>query len=362
MLDKLVGNSGETFQQDIQQQILSFIESHKLPEAHFSDRESMTNSSSTNSNRTFTITKKSIKLHGLSAKTSKEESNAPSPQFQKDSKDETPTKHRKDSKVKSSLKRKSSSKMEKLVVDKVTVNKGDSHQTTNLEDNVFVDTDCSNMAAEVVSSHNVFLLESPSESMYTSTLTSESTAVDKYSDWTSRSDTLKRESCESGSEWWHENHGYYDDEEDGIDGDDDDDGRVRLNVDNEDLPDDMLRQHRLTQHLKSVEKITSQHNDVIETVVTASGRQLGRQNPSKIPKAAPRPSLVKEPVKQKETKRVSNLFSRIRNKNKVKLFNPADVPPSREITESEFRESYDRSCDADKNDLKWDEVSLTVGI
>jgi hypothetical protein len=72
--------------------------------------------------------------------------------------------------------------------------------------------------------------ESPSatESVYTTTLTSNNTMADQFSDWTSKSDTLCRESCDSGSEWWNENRGYYEDEEEDLD---DEHNRVRLNVD-----------------------------------------------------------------------------------------------------------------------------------
>jgi hypothetical protein len=50
---------------------------------------------------------------------------------------------------------------------------------------------------------------------------------------------------------------------------------------------------------------------------------------------------------------MTSIFNKIRNKSKVKLFSVEDVVSSREITESEFMESYDRSRDGATNDLKW---------
>jgi hypothetical protein len=358
---KMAQGDGGHFEDDVKKHLNKFLDTFKQKYEHISETDSTTNTSSSTSNRTFTIMKKSLKLPSMRVDSTSD--NSPPTKVEHSDKHmgiQSPSireeKKRKESlkvKAPSSIKRgdvsfrglrKSGSKGAKDVVNETE------NERQNIED--------SNFAGNSLQ----LSPESPSatESVYTTTLTSNNTMADQFSDWTSKSDTLCRESCDSGSEWWNENRGYYEDEEEDLD---DEHNRVRLNVDNEDLSDDMLRQHRLNQHLKSVEKINCHRNDVIETVVTASGRQLGRSNPSKVPKPAPRLSLNKESTKQKnDSKKMTSIFNKIRNKSKVKLFSVEDVVSSREITESEFMESYDRSRDGATNDLKWDEVSLTVSI
>ncbi|CAC5362909.1 unnamed protein product [Mytilus coruscus] len=314
-----------------------FIDKYKLPEQQFSDKESTSNSSSSTSNRTFTITKKSLKLPSFTVDTTHHE--LPQNNHDNSNKEEntqkSPSKLKRGNTKTKSLKCRTPSQHKSEVVK--TVQSDDKSPKYGRKENRNHSQRCNddgnNIVSHVMSSPEVPLLESPSatESVYSSTLTSDQTVTDQFSDWTSRTETLRRESYDSGSEWWQENNGYYNEEEDDID---DGHSRVRLNVDNEDLPDEMLRQHRLNQHLKSVEKINAHRTDVIETVVTASGRQLGRSNPSKVPKPAPRPSLNKEqPKHNKESKRGTSIFSKIKNKSKVKLFSADD----------------------------WDEVSLTDG-
>lgn len=358
---KMAQGDGGHFEDDVKKHLNQFLDTFKQKYEHISETDITTNTSSSTSNRTFTIMKKSLKLPSMRVDSTSD--NSPPTKVEHSDKYmgiQSPSireeKKRKESlkvKVPSSIKRgdvsfrglrKSDSKGAKDVVNETE------NERQNIED--------SNFAGNSLQ----LSPESPSatESVYTTTLTSNNTMADQFSDWTSKSDTLCRESCDSGSEWWNENRGYYEDEEEDLD---DEHNRVRLNVDNEDLSDDMLRQHRLNQHLKSVEKINCHRNDVIETVVTASGRQLGRSSPSKVPKPAPRLSLNKESTKQKnDSKKMTSIFNKIRNKSKVKLFSVEDVVSSREITESEFMESYDRSRDGATNDLKWDEVSLTVSI
>ncbi|XP_052084330.1 uncharacterized protein LOC127721609 isoform X1 [Mytilus californianus] len=358
-------DKGENFETKVQKHMQTFIDKYKLPEQQFSDKESTSNSSSSTSNRTFTITKKSLKLPSFTIDTTHHE--LPQNNHDNSNKEEntqkSPSKLKRGNTKTKSLKGRSPSQHKSEVVK--TAQPDDKSPKDGRKENrnhsQRYNDDRNNIVSHAMSSPEVPLLESPSatESVYSSTLTSDQTVTDQFSDWTSRTETLRRESCDSGSEWWQENNGYYNEEEDDID---DGHSRVRLNVDNEDLPDEMLRQHRLNQHLKSVEKINAHRTDVIETVITASGRQLGRSNPSKVPKPAPRPSLNKEqPKYNKESKRGTSIFSKIKNKSKVKLFSAEDVGPSREISQSEFLESYDRSRDGAKNDLKWDEVSLTDG-
>lgn len=132
-------------------------------------------------------------------------------------------------------------------------------------------------------------------SVYSNTMTSGITGTDTTSEWNSRLSIITADSSGSESDWWedsrdsrrfreHDNDDEHDVDDDDFDGDyydDDDDNSynyVRLNLENEDMPDDKLREHRLTQHLKSIERLNNERSDLVETVVTATGRRLGRKD------------------------------------------------------------------------------------
>lgn len=219
------------------------------------------------------------------------------------------------------------------------------------------------------------ILESPSgtESLCTSTLTSGVTFTDMTSEKTSVIGTMSADTSDSESDWWDDprhkrrhrsklnrQHNVYDDDDD-----DESQRTVRLNLQHEDLPDEVLRQHRLSQHLQSMHKVNTHRNDFVETVITASGKRMGgREQPSKMSSMSNKHVINSLSINSKsQTKDKNN--SRLNHKEKqrsktTKLFSLQDAVSSREMSPSEFLESYDRSKGAP--DLRWDEMSLTVFI
>ncbi|XP_060065948.1 uncharacterized protein LOC132546254 [Ylistrum balloti] len=210
----------------------------------------------------------------------------------------------------------------------------------------------------------------------TITLTSGITGTERTSDWTSRADTLSADSSDSESDWWEDTrrnasrwrHRRANEEEDDYYDDDDTfSNNVVLNLENEDAPEEVLREHRLAQHLQAMKRFNTERSDLVETVVTASGRRLGgraRPDPSYIHNPDPRIShhRYRQQVTKPDT--LSNRKIKDRQRSKIKLFSEEDIQGPSELTSSEFLDSYGRSTgefgrSTDTQEKRWDEVSLT---
>ncbi|XP_069120941.1 uncharacterized protein [Argopecten irradians] len=213
----------------------------------------------------------------------------------------------------------------------------------------------------------------------TLTLTSGITGTEHTSDWTSRVDTLSAESTDSESDWWEDSrrsaprwrHRRADDEddeeEDYYDEDDTFSNNIVLNLENEDASDDVLREHRLAEHLKAVKRFNTERTDLVETVVTASGRRLGgraRPDPSYIHNPDPRLSHHRYMQQSAKTDSLRNQKLKERQRSKIKLFSEEDIQRPSEMKQSDFLDSYGRAGGefqrtTDKHEKRWDEVSLT---
>ncbi|XP_033724943.1 LOW QUALITY PROTEIN: uncharacterized protein LOC117314942 [Pecten maximus] len=210
----------------------------------------------------------------------------------------------------------------------------------------------------------------------TLTLTSGITGTEHTSDWTSRVDTLSAESTDSESDWWEDTrrsaprwrHRSADEEEDTFyDEDIPFSNNIVLNLENEDASDDVLREHRLAQHLQAMKRFNTERTDLVETVVTASGRRLGgrvRPDPSYIQNPDPRLSHHRYMQQTVKSDSLRNRKLKERQRSKIKLFSEEDIQGPSELTQSEFLDSYGRTAGefarkTDKHEKRWDEVSLT---
>ncbi|XP_067653036.1 uncharacterized protein [Haliotis asinina] len=135
---------------------------------------------------------------------------------------------------------------------------------------------------------------------------------------------------------------------------------VRLNLENEDLPDEVLRNHRLFRHLEAVQRLSTENSDVIETVVTASGERISSDSSDD---STTRFINVRE---QESDKSVQKHAVNDKKKRRVKLFNLCELVSKRELTQSDFLECYDRSADVihtqrchDNLDLPWDQLQFS---
>lgn len=207
----------------------------------------------------------------------------------------------------------------------------------------------------------------------TLTLTSGITGTERTSDWTSRVDTLSAESTDSESDWWEDTrparhrrrHRRTEEEEDDFYEEDDDlsYNNVVLNLENEDAPDEVLRTHRITQHLQSMERFSTERTDVVETVVTASGRRLGgrsRPDPSYLENPDPRLTHQRYVKPSGQPNSPRRRKSKERQRSKIKLFSHEDIQSSAELSKAEFLDGYGRTTDG--REKRWDEVSLTVSV
>ncbi|RUS74556.1 hypothetical protein EGW08_017681, partial [Elysia chlorotica] len=195
-----------------------------------------------------------------------------------------------------------------------------------------------------------------------------------------------------------------DEEEVDVDDDDgdDDDGeslKVRVNVPNEDFSDDALRIHRLRQHLRSAQKLRQKNRDVIETVVTGTGERLAprvaprdrshdpthvnigeaypfrsQEEQKESPKNATgnrQPACTAHSGKPKKSAggKLQGPFKGIRNVTSH-LFNhellEAPEVKVRELTESEFEETFERRNDVTVRrrremdaGIPWDELEFS---
>ncbi|XP_021362475.1 uncharacterized protein LOC110456212 isoform X2 [Mizuhopecten yessoensis] len=212
----------------------------------------------------------------------------------------------------------------------------------------------------------------------TLTLTSGITGTERTSDWTSRVETLSAESSDSESDWWEDSrhsaprwrHRRADEDEEDEYYDDDDTfsgNNVVLNLENEDAPDEVLREHRLSQHLQAMKRFNTERTDLVETVVTASGRRLGgrvRPDPSYIHNPDLRLSHHRYNQQEAKSDSLRNGKIKDRQRSKIKLFSEEDIQGPSELTQSEFLDSYGRTAGefgrtTEKQEKRWDEVSLT---
>ncbi|XP_046571442.1 uncharacterized protein LOC124279650 [Haliotis rubra] len=135
---------------------------------------------------------------------------------------------------------------------------------------------------------------------------------------------------------------------------------VRLNLENEDLPDEVLRNHRLFRHLEAVQRLNTENSDVIETVVTASGERISSDSSDD---SSSRFINVRE---EESDKSVQKHALNDKKQRRVKLFNLCELVSKRELTQSDFLECYDRSADVihtqrchDNLDLPWDQLQFS---
>lgn len=191
------------------------------------------------------------------------------------------------------------------------------------------------------------ILESPSvtDSVCSTVVTSGIIGTDK-TDWTSRLGTITCDTSDTESEWWNASHdksrsGYTESHEEEEEDDEDDDvgfvTSIRLNLENEDLPDDLLREHRLAKHLQSIEKLKQNKGDFVERVISASGRRVGRWLDS---------SCMNE-VKTSNVDKGQN--SGKNKRHGIQLFSPA---PQKDMVSSQ--------SNLDNRRRRWDEMSVTV--
>ncbi|XP_048777162.1 uncharacterized protein LOC125681217 isoform X3 [Ostrea edulis] len=190
------------------------------------------------------------------------------------------------------------------------------------------------------------LLDSPSltESMCSTVVTSGIMGTEK-TDWTSRLGTVTCDTSDTESDWWDVSHdksrsGCTESREDDEEEDDDVDfvTSIRLNLENEDLSDDILREHRLAKHLQSIEKLKQNKGDFVERVISASGRRVGRWLDS---------SCLNE-VKKVISDKGPN--SRKSKKHGIQLYSPE---PQSEVDSNQQSK--------DNRRRRWDEMSVTDG-
>ena len=103
------------------------------------------------------------------------------------------------------------------------------------------------------------------------------------------------------------------------------------------------------QLFQAMDKASRHRADLIETVVTANGRRLGA---SRLHSAFP-PEAVPSSVRLRSKKQRSR-------DRRIKLFNHNDHVTSREMSNSEFMDSYGVSSRSRGLEKSWDELSLTV--
>lgn len=191
------------------------------------------------------------------------------------------------------------------------------------------------------------ILESPSvtDSVCSTVVTSGIIGTDK-TDWTSRLGTITCDTSDTESDWWNASHdksrsGYTESHEEEEEDDEDDDvgfvTSIRLNLENEDLPDDLLREHRLAKHLQSIEKLKHNKGDFVERVISASGRRVGRWLDS---------SCMNE-VKASNVDKGQN--SGKNKRHGIQLFSP---DPQKDMVSSQ--------SNLDNRRRRWDEMSVTV--
>ncbi|XP_061164793.1 uncharacterized protein LOC133173775 isoform X2 [Saccostrea echinata] len=190
------------------------------------------------------------------------------------------------------------------------------------------------------------VLDSPSvtDSVCSTVVTSGIMGTEK-TDWTSRLGTITCDTSDTESDWWDASHdksrsGYTEsrDEEEEEDDDKDFVTSIRLNLENEDLPDDMLREHRLAKHLQSIEKLKHNKGEFVERVISASGQRVGRWLDS---------SCMDQ---VKKVNPDNSKSSRKSKKQGIQLYNPE---PRHEMESN--------SPTPENRRRRWDEMSITDG-
>ncbi|CAL1536897.1 unnamed protein product [Lymnaea stagnalis] len=178
--------------------------------------------------------------------------------------------------------------------------------------------------------------------------------------------------------------------------DDDDDGDtkrlVRVNVENEDLPDEALRVQRLHRHLQSVQKLHQSNDDIIETIITGTGEKLiphpqscdlsqtpnlgvshgsvGMSLPLRTSQTVNTAGGNNPPPHATRKQNAGQRFPKIKKLLGPHLFNHEKMTsqgvPMREMTESEFEETYERRNDATVRRRKqmdmgipWDQLTFS---
>ncbi|XP_062571965.1 uncharacterized protein LOC134233924 isoform X2 [Saccostrea cucullata] len=190
------------------------------------------------------------------------------------------------------------------------------------------------------------VLDSPSvtDSVCSTVVTSGIMGTEK-TDWTSRLGTITCDTSDTESDWWDASRdksrsGYTESRDDDEEEDDDIDfvTSIRLNLENEDLSDDMLREHRLAKHLQSIEKLKHSKGEFVERVISASGQRVGRWLDS---------SCMDQVKKGNPDNGKSSKKSK---KQGIQLFNPE---PQHEV------DSLPPTTDNRRR--RWDEMSITDG-
>ncbi|XP_055873447.1 uncharacterized protein LOC106051621 [Biomphalaria glabrata] len=176
------------------------------------------------------------------------------------------------------------------------------------------------------------------------------------------------------------------------DDDDDDDESfaplVRLNLDNEDLPDEALRIDRLHRHLESVQKLHQNSEDIIETIITGTGEKLvphdrfasGTSYTRTLPLGHKESSdswLVADQAEHSNSS--TKAKSEGLKSSKLKVFKPRGLSAAqlfnhekallknmRELTDSEFEETFERRHDINvkrrqqmDSEIPWDQLSFS---
>ncbi|XP_055955697.1 uncharacterized protein LOC126814926 isoform X2 [Patella vulgata] len=116
----------------------------------------------------------------------------------------------------------------------------------------------------------------------------------------------------------------------------------KLNVINEDLPHEHLREERLAKHLEAIQKLSSDQGEFIETVVTANGQRLesitGRNRSTGHINLS-----INHPFACSDLSKTANSRSGSKSRIKwpLKLFR-VNSAPTKKISKSSFREGYER--------------------
>ncbi|KAH9509592.1 hypothetical protein Btru_043968 [Bulinus truncatus] len=197
----------------------------------------------------------------------------------------------------------------------------------------------------------------------------------------SSSSSSRQRNHYDADEYWSDNESDDDDEED--EDDDDDESYtplVRLNVDNEDLPHEALRIDRLHRHLESVKKLHQSSEDIIETIITGTGEKLipndlfvpeptstVAMDSSNHPEQSSRPPKLQydsqKPMRMNVFKSRRLAVAQMFNHEKALLGN------MRELTDSEFEETFDRRHDVSvkrrqqmDSEIPWDQLSFSKSV
>lgn len=141
---------------------------------------------------------------------------------------------------------------------------------------------------------------------------------------------------------------------------------VRLNLENENLTDEDLRQQRLSQHLDSITKLSIPNTDLVETVTTSSGEKIvgsGKKKSKRKVAEEIKQSEEKGKIKQQHEKSSgpARWFKGRDKKSRVRLFTVEELVTTQEFTDPTFLHNYQTSRDQ-ANHVPWEEAVLTVSL